>query len=125
MAEQGEKDELKIKLILIISEASRRTMQSSAYQTNQSIESLTILKRIVEADKTAVENCIDTYGNLVWAMAREHTDSLEEAEIVTRKIFLDIWRYAGRCGSTKFDETAFIILIARRRLIKYLSNNSF
>ena len=96
-------------------------MQSSVYQTNQSRESSTILPRIVKADKSAVENCIDTYGNLVWAMAREHTNSLEEAEIVTREIFLDIWRYAGRCDSTKFEEPAFIILIARRRLIKHLS----
>lgn len=100
-------------------------MQSSAYLTNQTPETLTILKRIVEADKTAVENCIDTYGNLVWAMARKYTVSLEEAEMVTREIFLDIWRYAGRCDAAEFDEPAFIILIARRRLIKHLSNNSF
>ena len=62
-------------------------MQSSAYLTNQIPESLTILKRIVEADESAVENCIDTYANLIWAMAREHIDSLEEAEIITREIF--------------------------------------
>lgn len=98
-------------------------MQSAVYQTNRTTESLAILPRIAKADKTAVENCIDIYGNLIWAMAREHTNSLEEAEIVTQEIFLDIWQYAGRCDSTKFEEIAFIALIARRRLIKYLSNN--
>jgi RNA polymerase sigma-70 factor (ECF subfamily) len=96
-------------------------MQSAAFQTNQTPESLVILHRIAKADKTAIENCIDTYGNLIWAMARKHTDSPEEAEIVTREIFLDIWRYARRCNSTQFDEPTFITLIARRRLIKYLS----
>ena len=90
------------------------------YQTNPSVESLAILQRIAKADKTAAKDCVDAYGNLVWAMARKYTDSLEEAETATLEIFRDIWKYAGRCDSTKFDEVTFIALIARRRLIKRL-----
>lgn len=97
---------------------NEKTMELSAYQTNQSTESSAIFQKIAKADKTAIKNCIDAYGNLVWALARKYTDSLEEAETATQEIFLDIWRYAGRCDSTKFDETVFIFLIARRRLIK-------
>lgn len=89
-------------------------------QANSSTESLTILQRIGKADKTAIKECISVYGNLIWGLARKHTDSLEEAETATQEIFLDIWRYAGRFDSTKFEETAFIFLIARRRLIKRL-----
>jgi len=92
-------------------------MELPAYQTNLSTESSVILQRIGKTDKTAVNDCIDAYGNLVWALARKYTDSLEEAEAATQEIFLDIWRYAGRCDSTKFDEVTFIFLIARRRLI--------
>lgn len=92
-------------------------MELPAYQTNLSSESSAILQRIGKTDKTAVKDCIDTYGNLVWALARKYTDSLEEAEAATQEIFLDIWRYAGRCDSTKFDKVTFIFLIARRRLI--------
>ncbi len=96
----------------------RKTMELPPYQTNLRTESSTILQKIVKADKTAVKGCIDTYGNLVWALARKYTDSLSEAEAATEEIFLDIWRYAGRCDSANFDETFFIFLIARRRLIK-------
>lgn len=93
-------------------------MELSAYQTSSGNESSAILQKIARADKTAVEDCIDDYGNLVWALARKYSDSLEEAEAATEEIFLDIWRYAGRCDSANFDETFFIYLIARRRLIK-------
>jgi len=92
-------------------------MELPAYQTNLSSESSAILQRIGKTDKTAVKDCIDTYGNLVWALARKYTDSLEEAEAATQEIFLDIWRYAGSCDSTESDEVTFIFLIARRRLI--------
>lgn len=95
-------------------------MELPAYQTNLSSESSAILQRIGKTDKTAVKDCIDAYGNLVWALARKYTDSLEEAEIAAQEVFLDVWRYAGHCDPTKFDEAVFIFLIARRRLIKRL-----
>lgn len=91
-------------------------MELSAYQTNPSTESSAILQRIRRRDKTAVKDCIETYGNLVWALARKYTDSLEEAETATQEIFFDIWRNGGRCDPTKSDEADFIYLIARRRL---------
>ncbi|MDQ3181338.1 MAG: hypothetical protein M3Q33_12560 [Acidobacteriota bacterium] len=43
-------------------------------------------------------------------MAREYTNSLEKADIVTREIFLVIWRYAAR-DSVEFDKPAFITLM--------------
>ncbi len=96
-------------------------MELSAYQNNPSSESLAILQRIAEADKTAVNDCIGCYGNLVWALARKYTDSSEEAEGATEEIFLDLWRYAACFDPAKFDETVFVFLVARRRLIKRLS----
>lgn len=79
-----------------------------------------IIERLGRADQTAVKECIDTYGNSVWTLAKKYTDSPEEAEAATCEIFIDIWRYAGRYDSTKFDEITFIFLIARRRLNKRL-----
>lgn len=92
----------------------------AALQISENLHSLPILKRVANADKTAVKNCIDAYGNLVWALAKKYTDSPEEAETAAQEIFLDIWKYAGRCDSTRFDEAAFVFLIAKRRLIKRL-----
>lgn len=103
-----------------------KTMTASATRTIQEINQRTIplslFQRIAGKDKTAVKDCIDTYGNFIWALARKFTASTEEAETATEEIFLDIWRYAGRFDSTKFDEAAFIALVAHRRLIKRLQN---
>jgi RNA polymerase sigma-70 factor (ECF subfamily) len=101
-------------------------MTASAPRTiqkmNQGTKPLTILQRVAPSDKSAIKDCIDTYGNFIWALARKFTASTEEAETATEEIFLDIWRYAGRFDSTKFDEAAFIALVAHRRLIKRLQN---
>lgn len=90
-------------------------------RTTQKTKSLTILQRIAEKDKTAVQHCIDTYGNFIWTLARKFTSSTEEAENAAQKIFMDIWRYAERADKTQSDENLLIVQIARRRLIKPLA----
>lgn len=90
----------------------------SSYGINPSAKSLTILQELAKANKNAVEKCVDTYGSLIWTMAKEYADSTEEAEIAAQEIFLDIWRCAERFDPTKSDEAAFICLIARRLLIE-------
>lgn len=89
-------------------------------QTVQKTKSLTILQRVVIKDRTAVKDCVDTYGNFIWALARKCTRSSEEAEVAAQEIFIDIWRYAERVDKTQSAENMLIALIARRRLIKYL-----
>lgn len=91
---------------------------NTVYTTNQKRASLSILQRIAETDEAAIEDCVDVYGSLVWALARKHTDSITEASAATQEIFLDIWRCAARFDSMKLDEAAFIFFVARRRLIK-------
>ena len=91
-------------------------MKSPAPPANPGSESSTILQRIGKGDKTAVKDCLDIYGNPIWALARKYTDSLDEAEAATQEIFLDIWRYARRCNPAEPNEAAFICLLARRRL---------
>jgi len=93
-------------------------MIASATRTIQKTETSTILRRIAERDKTAVKDCIDAYGNFIWALARELTRSREEAEAATEKIFTDIWRYSEREGDTRPSEEKLIAMIALRRLIK-------
>ena|SRR6185369_796132 len=78
---------------------------------------LTIFQRLVKNDRTAIADCIDTYGNLIWAMARRLTGSPEEAENAVREIFIDIWQSAERFESTNFDEHLFILAVARRHLL--------
>jgi RNA polymerase sigma-70 factor (ECF subfamily) len=74
---------------------------------------------VAQGDRTAVKECIDNYGNLIWSIAKKFTNSTEDAEAVTREIFLNIWGYAARFEQTDFDELIFITLIARRQIRKY------
>ena len=95
------------------------TTSHSTVQVNQGVSSSSILQRVAQGDSTAVQECIDNYGNVIWSMAKKVTDSTEDAEAVSREIFLNIWRYAERFEQTDFDELLFITLIARRQIRKY------
>jgi RNA polymerase sigma-70 factor (ECF subfamily) len=95
-------------------------MADSTTRTIQSIEPLTILQRIKNKDRTAVNDCVETYGNFIWALAKKFTTSTEEAEAATREIFVDIWRYSQRADQSQTAENVLIAQIARRRLIKHL-----
>jgi DNA-directed RNA polymerase specialized sigma24 family protein len=95
-------------------------MTGLATRTIQKTKTPTILQRIAEKDKTAVKDCIDIYGNFIWALARKLTASREEAEAATEEIFIDIWRYCERARNTQSIEKKLIAMIALRRLIKPL-----
>ena len=90
-------------------------------ETTRSIIPLSIFRRIAEKDENAVKDCVDTYNNFIWALARKFTASTPEAEAATRMIFMDIWRYSKQSSDhPPSDEEVLIALIARRRLINSL-----
>jgi RNA polymerase sigma-70 factor (ECF subfamily) len=68
-------------------------------------------------DSAAVKECMDTYGGLVWSIARRFTESAADAEDATQEIFLEIWKFAARYDPSMGKESTFIATIARRRLI--------
>lgn len=76
-----------------------------------------ILKRIAEGQKTAVQDCLDAYGGLVWSLARRMLANIDDAEDAVQEIFIDIWKNAARFDETQASETTFVAMIARRRLI--------
>lgn len=79
-----------------------------------------ILQRIADGDKTAVQDCLDTYGGLVWSLARRMCRNNGDAEDAVQEIFIDVWKNAGRFDENQASETTFIAMIARRRLIDRL-----
>jgi RNA polymerase sigma-70 factor (ECF subfamily) len=78
---------------------------------------LTLLQRIAAGDETAVKECLDAYGNLVWALARRLSGSAADAEDAAQEIFVEVWKSAGRYDPAIAPESVFITTIARRRLI--------
>jgi RNA polymerase sigma factor (sigma-70 family) len=76
-----------------------------------------ILERVAAGDATAVNDCLDRYGDLVWSLARRYLRNEADAEDSVQDIFIDIWASAGRYDRNIASEVAFISTIARRRLI--------
>lgn len=76
-----------------------------------------ILKRIALGDRSAVDDCLDAYGGLIWSIARKMLRNSDDAEDAVQEIFIDIWKNAGRYDETQSSETTFIAMIARRRII--------
>lgn len=76
-----------------------------------------ILERIAAADQTAVQECMDVYGQLIWSLARRFLRNDADAEDAVQEIFIDIWNSAARFDRKVASEAAFVSTIARRRLI--------
>jgi len=83
-----------------------------------------ILYRIASGDKTAVQDCLKTYGGLVWALAKRMLPNQNDAEDAVQEIFIDVWKNAARFDETQASETTFVAMIARRRLIDRLRKTS-
>ena len=79
-----------------------------------------LLGRIAGGDKAAVREVVNTYGALVWSLARRLSPVQADAEDAVQEIFLDVWKCAARYDLEQGSEKVFIATIARRRLIDRL-----
>lgn len=85
---------------------------------------LQILSRVAAGEQNAVEDCMDAYGKLVWALARKLSPTTEDAEDAVQEIFIDVWKHASRFDESIASESTFIATIARRRLIDRLRKST-
>ncbi len=85
----------------------------------QKDKSLPMFQRIAQNDRAAVAECVEKYGDLLWTLVQKITSSKEESEILVRKIFTDIWKYAGCFDADHFEESVIVMVIARRNLRKF------
>lgn len=76
-----------------------------------------LLPRVARGDAAAARACIERYGPLVFSMARRFFASDAEVQDATQDVFLELWRCAGRFEESTATEAAFVVVIARRRLI--------
>ena len=80
------------------------------------VRCMPLLTLIADNRRDAAEIFVHSYGDLVWSIAKGHTNSNEEAEMETNEIFLDIWRSAAKFAASGLSEQAFIYAVARCRL---------
>ncbi|MCM2375247.1 RNA polymerase sigma factor [Aporhodopirellula aestuarii] len=76
-----------------------------------------VLTRIASGDRTAVDDCLDRYGGLVWSLAKRWVGNVDDADDVVQEIFVELWQQAGRFDPAVAGEATFVAMIARRRLI--------
>lgn len=89
------------------------------YENQPTTKSKTILQRIAESDQTAVNECLENYGNYIWAIAKKCCADQVETEELVQKIFLDIWKNAEKFDAEISDEKTFIArLFLGRKLNK-------
>ena len=77
----------------------------------------TVLQRVALGEPGAAQECLDRFGGLVWSLARRLASNDSEAEDAVQEIFVDVWRSSQRYDPSIASETAFVAMIARRRLI--------
>ncbi|MFG0284608.1 MAG: RNA polymerase sigma factor [Phycisphaerales bacterium JB039] len=78
---------------------------------------MTLLQRVAAGEPDAAQECLDTYGGLVWSLVRRFLRNRSDAEDAAQEIFVDVWKSAKRYDPEVASEAAFIAMIARRRLI--------
>ena len=76
-----------------------------------------LLQRVAAGDTGAVAECVDTFGGLVWSLARRLLNCPSEAEDAVQEVFIELWKNASRFDPSIASETTFVAMIARRRLI--------
>ena len=75
-----------------------------------------VLERIAAGDMSAMQDCMDRYGGLVWSLARRLC-AVGDADDAVQEAFVSIWKNADRFDPSKGSEVTFVAMIARRRLI--------
>ena len=76
-----------------------------------------LLPRIAEGQTPAVRLFVERYRGLIWSLARRYTRTREEAEDAVQDELVDLWRSAHRYDGAIGSESAFVAMVARRRLI--------
>jgi RNA polymerase sigma-70 factor (ECF subfamily) len=76
-----------------------------------------VLSRLASGADGALQECMDRFGGLVRALARRVGIPDAEVPDAIQEVFAEIWRLAAKYDASIASETAFVAMLARRRLI--------
>jgi RNA polymerase sigma-70 factor (ECF subfamily) len=91
---------------------------------NDSFPEAPILPRVATGDPEAIEACLDRFGGLVWSIVRRSCADEQLAEDAVQDIFIQVWQSAKRFDQSVSNESTFVAMIARRRLIDRFRRNA-
>ena len=83
-----------------------------------------LLPRVAAGEFGAVDLCIKRYGGLVWSAARKFLGQAADAEDAVQEIFADLWTKAARFNPSAGSESAWVMMVTRRRLIDRVRHDS-
>lgn len=76
-----------------------------------------ILQQVAANSQSAMDECLERYGGLVWTIVKRRCPNQTDAEDVVQEVFMDVWKSAHRYNPEIAEESTFIAMITRRRLI--------
>ncbi|MEM8882555.1 MAG: sigma-70 family RNA polymerase sigma factor [Planctomycetota bacterium] len=85
---------------------------------------VSILHRVAQGDEAAVKECLDTFGGIVWTLARRMLPRGEDPADAVQDIFIELWRKADRYDPNIASEKTFVAMLTRRRLIDRLRRHA-
>jgi RNA polymerase sigma-70 factor (ECF subfamily) len=76
-----------------------------------------ILKRVGTGNPSAMTECVERFGPLVWTLAKRRGLKSADAEDLVQDVFVELWKTAHRYDASVASESTFVAMVARRRLI--------
>jgi RNA polymerase sigma-70 factor (ECF subfamily) len=105
--------------------ASRRRRSSTLSRQNpESVQLLQNLQRMARGEHAALAACYDVMGPVVFSLAVRMLRDRPAAEDVTQDIFVQVWRQAANYDTTRGSPEAWIMMIARTRILDRLRSRS-
>jgi len=94
-------------------------------RSNESTALLAHLKAMAGGDHPSLAKTYDLMGSIVFSLAVRMLRDRSAAEDVTQDIFVQVWRQAGNYDTARGSPEAWIMMIARTRILDRLrSRNS-
>jgi RNA polymerase sigma-70 factor (ECF subfamily) len=104
---------------------ARLTRRSSAVsRSNEPNSLLEFLQRMARGEHAALARCYDQMGPVVFSLAVRMLRDRPAAEDVTQDIFIQVWRQAANYDTTRGSPEAWIMMIARTRILDRLRSRS-
>lgn len=90
----------------------------------ESVQLLEHLKCIAKGEHAALAHAYDLMGSVVFSLAVRMLRDRPAAEDVTQDIFTQVWRQAGNYDTSRGSPEAWIMMIARTRILDRLRSRS-
>jgi RNA polymerase sigma-70 factor (ECF subfamily) len=78
-----------------------------------------MLRKVSHGVESAMTQCIQEFGPLVWSIVRRYVRDQGSAEDLVQEAFTDLWKSASRFNPAIGTATTFVGLLARRRAIDF------